>query len=510
MVSNLIPLTSAKGLGGESAFVDDHLLDSAGRVRDWDTVAAEIGDATAQFTYLDYELREHLRKPMARGYPPKLFISYRRETPEHVRWCAGLARKLEAAGYKVLLDALEFPERDPSPEELARFVGRFATADVAVIVLTPEYVGTNDEMRRWIFEEWQRITSLRETGMLEIVWIVRGAGWYEHGLGHGQVGPIGVFDAVIDLSDHAEGDDAPVLDFFGQYAGVRLSDSEQDQLARDASSCILACRERDEPTAAGSLDAIRGYPGTEEYRIANAAYHAAFRSPEQAIFLAEEIRKKNPTLPGSAALGTNLWLADLDHYAFRVLAEITESRSLWREVFRFYMSEILVSQSLARSAINHLGWLVKELESPARRQTGREGEDERLLGEAREELARLASLADSPTPLGPWIADGRLELDQQCEHCDARYSSSGGACAVCGTLHPAEAKTCWMCGEGVLLWPNLPFCPVCRMSFAEENGKRSAYSVIPRNPGQRFSVLWPQANAGTRAPTPPEADNEQG
>jgi len=503
MVSNLIPLTGAKGLGGESALVDDHLLDSGGRVRDWGTVAEEIGDATAQFAYLDYELREHLRKPMARGYPPKLFISYRRETPEHVRWCASLSRKLEAAGYKVLLDALEFPEHDPSPEELARFVGRFATADVAVIVLTPEYVGTDDSMRRWIFEEWQRINSLRDIGLLEVVWIVRETGWYQAGQAHGQVGPIGVFDAVIDLSDHAEGDDAPVLEFFGRYEGVRLSDSEQDELAREASSCLLACRKGDDRTAAGNLDAIRRYRGTEEYGIANAAYHAAFRTPEEAIFLSEEVRKRNPTLSGSAALGTNLWLADLDHYSFGILAEITESRSLWRTQLRYQMSDILVRQKMIHSAINQLSWLVKELGSD-KRQRADPGRDEWLLGEAREQRAKLTRMADTPAPLGPWTADGRLALDQQCEQCDARYGSSGAACAVCGTLHPPEAKTCWMCAGPVLLWENLPFCPVCRQGFAEDNGARAAYSVIQRDPGHRFSVLWPQANAGTWGPAPPE------
>jgi len=490
------------GLGGESRFVDSHLLDSAGRVRDWDVVAEEIGDATAQFAYLDYELREHLRKPMARGYPPKLFISYRRETPGHVAWCADLARKLEAAGYQVLLDALTFPEHNPSPAELARFVGQFAKTDVAVIVLTPAYAGTEDEMRRWLFEEAQRITSLRNTGMLEIVWIIRESGWYEDNPAN--AAPHEILDAVIDLSDRADGDVGPVLEFFGQYEGPRLSDSEQDQLARDANSCILACRERDQLAAAAGLDAIRSYRDTEEYRIANAGYHAAFGSAEEAILLAEEVRRNNPTLSGSAALATSLWLADLDHYTFRIMAEITESPSLWRAQFHYQMSDILARQNLVRSAINQLSWLVKQLGSQERRGADPDERNEWLLSQAREQRAKLTRLADTPSPLGLWMADGRLEPDQQCENCDARYCSAGGACALCGTLHPTQAKACWMCGEPVLLWANLPFCPVCRMSFAEDNGRRTAYSIIPRDPGHRFSVLWPQANAGTWAPAPAE------
>jgi hypothetical protein len=44
---------------------------------------------------------------------------------------------------------------------LAQFVGQLATSDVALIILTPAYAGTETKLRTWMFEEWQRIEGLR-------------------------------------------------------------------------------------------------------------------------------------------------------------------------------------------------------------------------------------------------------------------------------------------------------------------------------------------------------------
>ena len=67
MVSNLSP-RPVPGVGAEAAYIESRLLDKAGRVRDLNKLAREIGDLGMQFTYLDCELREHLRRPMAHRY----------------------------------------------------------------------------------------------------------------------------------------------------------------------------------------------------------------------------------------------------------------------------------------------------------------------------------------------------------------------------------------------------------------------------------------------------------
>jgi hypothetical protein len=157
VVSNLLP-RPVPGIGAESKFIESHLLDANGRVRDLDQVSREIGDATAQFTYLDYELREHLRAPMTRGYPPK----------------------------------------NPPANVLAEFVGQLATADVALIVLTDSYAGTADGVRRWMFEEWLRIDAPHSFGLLELAWVIRDPDWYASY--EGTLKPTSIFHGVIELS----------------------------------------------------------------------------------------------------------------------------------------------------------------------------------------------------------------------------------------------------------------------------------------------------------------------
>jgi hypothetical protein len=131
VVSNLVP-RQVSGVGPESQYIESHLLDKHGRVRDLNVVSREIGgDLLAQFAYVDHELGKQLRRPMARGYPPKIFISYRRESAEHIKWCEDLAGELKLAGYEVMLDELAIPAGKASPELLARFVGQLAAADVA-------------------------------------------------------------------------------------------------------------------------------------------------------------------------------------------------------------------------------------------------------------------------------------------------------------------------------------------------------------------------------------------
>src|SRR5215470_14194294 len=255
MVSNLDPRLVPGVGGGEEKYIESHLLDKSGRIRDLNQVAKEIGDFSMQFAYLDYELREHLRRPMTRGYPPRIFISYRRETPEHVQWCMELARKLQSAGYDVMLDALAVPEDNPPPETIGRFVGQLATADVALVVLTPSYLGTEREMRRWIYEEWLRIAALREWGLLEVVGVIRGGEWWNSILkregewGNWVVSFTGR-DALIDLSGQSPADLRPVLDFFGRYSGPRILEADELLLAENAGACITACRAKDEQTAA--------------------------------------------------------------------------------------------------------------------------------------------------------------------------------------------------------------------------------------------------------------------
>jgi hypothetical protein len=504
MVSNLVPRDNPD-VGAESHYIDSHLLNKAGGLRDLKQVAKEIGDLSAQFAFIDYELREHLRRPMARGYPPRIFISYRRETPEHVRWCRELARALQNAGYQVLLDVLEIPD-NASPEVVGRFIGKLATADVVLAILTPSYPGTEsgppEGMRRWIFEEWARIHVLRDRGLLEVVGIIRAGDWKNsvrrrEGEWANVLVSFSGMDAIIDLSARGPADLQPVLDFFGRYSGPRIPEADARLLAQHASACTTASRERDEPTAAAHLSRIQKFQQTEEFGVANVSYHAAFRSPQTAVQLFGQARAKNPTLPATAELVQSLWQADLDIHAFQTMAEIAEGPSWWQGEFHIYMAMILEQEGFLRSALNHLSWcsttwpgLLGESPGPL---TGERGQLVRgFTTEISAEIASgTAAFRKSP--------ERRLrKLDKQCDVCRACYSTVGAACRLCGALYPKAGPHCNMCGAAVTSLRQLSFCPVCHWSFsAAPDGVRAGHLVTPRFPAGRFSVLWPQGKSVT-------------
>jgi hypothetical protein len=487
VVSNLVP-RQISGVGPESAYIDSHLLDKNGRVRDLDVVSRELhGDLPAQFAYVDYELGKHLRRPMARGYPPKIFISYRRKPAENIKWCADLAGELRSAGYEVMLDALAIPEGKPSPELLARFVGQLAAADVALMVLNPEATSTEHGIRLWMYEEWYRISALHTWGLLEIVGVIR-----ERKTENPIIGFNPGLDPLIDLSGRNPADRRPVLEFFGKYRGLRIPDADQQLLAQNASACIRACGERDEIAAATHLARITRFPETEECRVANVAYHAAFRSRGQAINLAQEARAKNLTLPASAELAQSLWTADIDDYAFRGVAEIAELTSWWRGAFHFIMGDILAQRGFLRSALNHLSWCVNVRFEGSWQQLGRLPEE--LIDQVHEDMRRIQrQLAARGRPGRSSPEHGLRDTDRQCDICKAQYSSSGSTCALCGALHARGTKNCEMCLYGVVPFPDILFCPVCRTGFESVQGVRRQHQMMSRVRGGRYSVLWPYA-----------------
>lgn len=494
MVANLFP-DPFDGIGGETQFIESHLLDGNGRVRDLADVGREIGDGTAQLAYLEYQLRERMRTPTARGYPPKVFFSYRRETPEHVTWCVELARALEAAGYEVMLDALALTDAHPSAEQVGTFIGQLAAADVVLVVLTRSYVGDDHSMRDWLYEEWLRIRALRTMGLLEIIGVARDkdVDRSKH------VAPHNILDLVIDVSELAdETQRQRVLDFFGTYRGPRLTAGQASLLAQEAHDCIEKSMDRDE-AAAAHLARIEPFPDTEEFRLAEVAYTAAFRTADETIRLAAETVQHNLTLSGSMALSESLWFLDFDRYAFPVLTTVAESPSRWRVRAHYLMADILWRQNYPRAARNHLTWCLTEKPRDHWEEWGELGEEARTKARGDievhdQEIARRERVEwpEKMAFLRP-SEDCATGLDRQCDVCQARFWSGGMTCSLCGTIHPRGTDKCGLCEFPTLAWENLTFCPVCRRTFKETNGGRGRVMVVPRGPGEWFSVLWPQA-----------------
>jgi hypothetical protein len=186
---------------------------------------------------------------------------------------------------------------DPPPDVIARFVGQLASADVALVVLTPEYVGDPEArtMRRWIFEEWMRIAAIRTLGLLEIVCVLLEGPPRSHG-----VTPHNTLDLVIDLRGREDDDRRPVLDFFGSYRGPLVSDVASARLAQAANACIEASRAHDRAKASAELGRIEDLRKTEEYRVADVSYRAMFGTREDAVRATLDVLTTNPSLPAAA------------------------------------------------------------------------------------------------------------------------------------------------------------------------------------------------------------------
>jgi hypothetical protein len=100
----------------------------------------------------------------ARGYPPKVFISYRWESDELRSWVARLGRHIEQRGFPVFLDQDVEVLRENDPVEIGRFVSVIVDCQIIVCVFTPQYAAGLSP-RLWLFEERQLMNLLARRGV---------------------------------------------------------------------------------------------------------------------------------------------------------------------------------------------------------------------------------------------------------------------------------------------------------------------------------------------------------
>ncbi len=510
MASN-IATQDTSGVGPESAFIQEHLLDATGSVREHAQVAAELGHGQATLVLLDHLMGQRLSTPRTRGYPPRLFLSYRRESPEHIEWCVELTGALTTAGYEVHLDALAIWELESTPRVVADFVSRLADADVVVTVVTDSYL--RDEhggMRSWLWEEWSRIRTLRNWGLTEVVAVLRSGTLQEEGM----VSLSGAMDAVLDLRRDPD-DMAPVLRWFGTYEGPCLSLEQQRELAEGAAAVLGCTATGDVGTSERHVLALQRYAATEEYWLA-VAWHARTAGDEAALLhAAEKVQRMNATLPTTFALCQCLWLADLDADAVGMLAEVAEAPSRWRQRSHSILGDIFERQGLLREAANHWRWCVRAGGDPHLggyySQLGRE-----QLNYAQERLVGLEQELDTGE-----AADELLV----CEPCGARYPLGKKVCVLCATPYELQQEVCWFCRVETIPLSSVDFCAICRKSWSGSQRKQSNSYVVPREPRGRFSVLalpvppaepiwlWrkgrPPLGAGMRLPVTLEDDTSR-
>jgi tetratricopeptide (TPR) repeat protein len=131
---------------------------------------------------------------------PRLFLSYRRQSPEHMEWLRRLARELDERGYDVMLDQfIQGQEQAPSVPELVSLI---ATCNVFVPVLTDGYferINLGDGPVHahkyledgWVFDEFQAALHLGQMQRLVVT------GLWRSGRLHEPFTP----DNVVDLRD---------------------------------------------------------------------------------------------------------------------------------------------------------------------------------------------------------------------------------------------------------------------------------------------------------------------
>jgi hypothetical protein len=475
MASYLRPSPSTWGLSAEAKLIDSHILDAQGRRRSLEEVGAEVGDMQAFLGLMELELRTRLRRPHARGYPPRIFMSYRRATPEDIAWCVQLADALTANGFDVLIDERVVGSLAAASlsEELAQFLALMADADIALIVVSSPYLtgGEPNSMATWIFEEWHRLEILSVWGLLETV-VVHRSGDIDGGSSF--FGRPGASDAYIDL--RADPDDmAPVLEFFGAYSGLRMDPHDRERLGQKAAEAIAAARVPGaSDRARDAVAAIGDLRGTEEWGVAAAHACAAAGDRAGARALALQTLAQNPTLPSAFLLAYVLWLTDHDLEAFRELAAQSESRSLWRHQMKVIMADILKRFDQPIAAMNQYRWCLTAKDQP---ELG--GRWSQFSAEGDAECQQLVNALDEIVGPFPGVT---------CSACSARYPEGWLACAHCGTTRP-PGQPCGMCASDPPVMQDLGslgFCPVCRRSTGPVPQNML---IVPREPKGRFSVL---------------------
>lgn len=478
MVAN-VDMRKITGVGGEAEHIQTALFDSEGKRRKWSDVIDEIGDMQAILALVEMHLLEGLNTPKTRGYPPRVFVSYRRTDTETIQWVGRLATAIEARGYRVDVDENAIGKERPSPDELAEYIGRMALADIFLVVLCEEYLPAENGMRAWLWEEWSRLARMRNWGVAEVLTVLRSGDLED------APAPIirvsGTLDALVDVRDHPD-DITLVVQMFPPYTGLKLTDPESRQLATSASAVIAAARAsrwNDCDQAYHALKAIPFANGTEEYCLA-AVWHASFfeKEAEKRWGALKRFGACGPGIPSTSSAATALWLADYNLAAIRLFAPISEAPSLWRGEAHHVMGEYFRGTEEWLAARNHLHFAAQLM-------------DEQTPGlELANENKYLA--ADIMEELG----NSGLDIALECPHCEARFHNQP-ICVLCGAQDmTANDGDCRSCGYPILELAEVSFCVICRRGLPGSESEGMNAHLVLREVGGTYSVLAPVGTMG--------------
>ncbi|WP_157631856.1 TIR domain-containing protein [Catelliglobosispora koreensis] len=351
-----------------------------------DQVVSSFGDARVRAAAMHDRIRELVRRPRSRGYPPWIFISYRWEGPEAKAWVRRLADRLRERGFRVHLDQDELPVSDVGPHgiEIGRFVAQIVDCHYFLRVVTRGLaVAANHE---WIGEESQLAGWLSEFGQVQIDLVkewpapdaeensfqvsledVRG---YLH-----QGKTISILEQmerksilVVDISQ--DPGDLSALDQVLDYRGLTLSKEEEEQLVCFMEQAAPLLDARDGAKLFGLLQANAAIADTDEWtQVFAHAYALAGRTKEAATFALNVLEMTTPLLETKWDMCLLLWdlgrKATALHYmcAMRILggrfdlkvtgmiADILDDLGCHFEALNFYQYALALARNQADKQI---------------------------------------------------------------------------------------------------------------------------------------------------------------
>lgn len=430
------------------------------------------------------------REPRSRGYPPRIFLSYRRSSHEHIEWCHNVAVGIRARGYEVYLDD-EVLGGKVDTASLSRLTSLLYDCDVALMVLSPGYAAADDSMRLWIYEEYHAISLLRGLGYLEVVVLWRDGEVPYGGESDGFVQVSQTIDLVVDCRDDASSL-ASALMPFPPYVGPVLGHSEQRDLAKNVVHLIDNLQSRQDKTEASRImSSISKFADTEEYDLAACVYQARFGLRFEALRHARQGLAKNPGVGTSFEFALQLWLIDFDSQALQIFCDISESPSDRRDWSHMLIAQVMSSAGQYRNAANHVNWRLRRL-------TSRPGEP------LYNHLAKRGSkrdIAETKRLYESLLRPSFPPVEQSCEFCGAMFPRRGCVCASCGAIFSSgrQAGKCSICrrDRSLLDSTSLNMCPICRYTRLPD-GRRMVLRVSVRRPTRQFSVLPDSSSADSQ------------
>lgn len=343
---------------GPDARAHSSELDRAGS--DIEALVKSIGSHAATVALMESGIGNYLSSSRSRGYPSRIFISYRHENEQNMKWVRDLASGLTAIGYRVLLDQDHIPSNSSGAQydtAVASFMQKLATADYVIVIATTGYSHfdgdpNNPNIRSWIFEEYNRIRILAAANLIKCIVVLKDYSEMPFG------DDFPNYSAIIDVRGIDDGA-SEVIRRMPRYEGVTLQQENTDDLAAFALRAINCAKDRDVASCVnqGRLLIDKFGPDateTSEYGLCQAAHFAASGNRNECVRVLASISSSQHFPVAHGAAGAQiLFDADFFKETYRLAATVATARSFHLYQMHLYLGYSARTMDQPITALNH-------------------------------------------------------------------------------------------------------------------------------------------------------------